>query len=65
VERFIVEIFRAKDDRFFGMFTMAQLISLVLAIAGVAGAAYLMSGRRGRSDPPVPIAGSSPARSPR
>jgi phosphatidylglycerol:prolipoprotein diacylglycerol transferase len=65
VERFIVEIFRAKDDRFFGMFTMAQLISLVLAIAGVAGAAYLMSGRRGRSDPPVSVADSRPARSSR
>ncbi len=30
VERFLVEIFRAKDDRFFGPFTMAQVISVVL-----------------------------------
>lgn len=29
-ERFFVEIFRAKDDRFFGVFTLAQLISLLL-----------------------------------
>lgn len=30
VERFLVEIFRAKDDRFFGPFTMAQVISVIL-----------------------------------
>lgn len=30
VERFIVEIFRAKDDRFFGALTLAQVISLGL-----------------------------------
>jgi phosphatidylglycerol:prolipoprotein diacylglycerol transferase len=46
VERFIVEIFRAKDDRFFGAFTMAQLISIALVVAGAAGATYLMSRRR-------------------
>lgn len=45
VERFIVEFFRAKDDRFFGMLTMAQLISLALVAAGIAGAVFLM--RRG------------------
>lgn len=38
VERFLIEILRAKDDRFFGPFTLAQLISvtilaLILAIA--------------------------------
>jgi phosphatidylglycerol:prolipoprotein diacylglycerol transferase len=33
VERFLVEILRAKDDRFFGPFTLAQMISLgVLAV---------------------------------
>lgn len=42
VERFIVEIFRAKDDRFFGALTMAQLISLVLVALGIAGAMYLL-----------------------
>ena len=36
VERFLVEILRAKDDRFFGPLTLAQVISLaVLAIVGV------------------------------
>ena len=28
LERFLVEFWRAKDDRFLGMFTVAQLISL-------------------------------------
>lgn len=37
VERFVVEIFRAKDDRFFGIFTLAQFISVGLVVAGVAG----------------------------
>jgi len=36
IERFIVEIFRAKDDRFLGMFTVAQLISVILIVIGVA-----------------------------
>lgn len=35
IERFLVEIVRAKDDRFFGGFTVAQLISVLIAIAGV------------------------------
>ena len=35
VERFIVEIFRAKDDRFLGMFTIAQLISVGLIVVGL------------------------------
>ena len=34
IERFLVEIVRAKDDRFFGPFTVAQLISVLLIIAG-------------------------------
>jgi phosphatidylglycerol:prolipoprotein diacylglycerol transferase len=60
VERFIVEIFRAKDDRFFGAFTMAQLISIALVIAGIAGAAYLLR-RRGGAESGLPVAGSTPA----
>lgn len=32
LERFGVEFFRAKDDRFLGLFTVAQLISVVLVI---------------------------------
>jgi len=34
IERFLVEIVRAKDDRFLGPFTVAQLISALLVIAG-------------------------------
>ena len=34
IERFLVEIVRAKDDRFLGPFTVAQLISVLLVIAG-------------------------------
>ncbi len=36
VERFLIEIIRAKDDRFFGSFTLAQLISVGLVIVGLA-----------------------------
>ena len=35
VERFLVEILRAKDDRFFGGLTLAQLTSLALITAGL------------------------------
>jgi phosphatidylglycerol:prolipoprotein diacylglycerol transferase len=35
VERLIVEVFRAKDDRFFGPFTLAQVISVVLIAGGI------------------------------
>jgi phosphatidylglycerol:prolipoprotein diacylglycerol transferase len=34
IERFLVEMVRAKDDRFLGPFTVAQLISVVLIIIG-------------------------------
>jgi phosphatidylglycerol:prolipoprotein diacylglycerol transferase len=36
VERFVIEIFRAKDDRFLGPFTIAQLTSVVLVLIGIA-----------------------------
>jgi phosphatidylglycerol---prolipoprotein diacylglyceryl transferase len=36
IERFLVEIVRAKDDRFLGPFTIAQLISVIALIVGVA-----------------------------
>jgi phosphatidylglycerol:prolipoprotein diacylglycerol transferase len=36
VERYVVEIFRAKDDRFLGVFTIAQVISLAVSAVGVA-----------------------------
>ena len=35
IERFLVEIVRAKDDRFLGPFTVAQLISVLIVIVGV------------------------------
>jgi phosphatidylglycerol:prolipoprotein diacylglycerol transferase len=35
IERFVVEFLRAKDDRFFGTFTMAQLLAVMFIIAGV------------------------------
>jgi phosphatidylglycerol:prolipoprotein diacylglycerol transferase len=41
VERFIVEIFRAKDDRFFGFLTLAQIISIGLLVAGLIMASRL------------------------
>lgn len=37
LERFGVEFFRAKDDRFFGSFTLAQAISLVMVVVGMIG----------------------------
>lgn len=36
VERFLVEFFRAKDDRFFGHFTLAQMISVGIFLFMVA-----------------------------
>ncbi len=36
VERFLVEIVRAKDDRFLGIFTVAQLTSVLLVVLGTA-----------------------------
>ena len=47
-ERFLVEFFRAKDDRFFGVLTLAQLISILLVSVGVVGALKL------RGTPPHP-----------
>ena len=43
IERLIVEFFRAKDDRFFGVLTLAQVIAIGVLVAGVA----LMRMRRG------------------
>ena len=36
VERFLVEILRAKDDRFLGPFTLAQLTSVIIVLIGLA-----------------------------
>ena len=35
LERIVVEIFRAKDDRIFGAFTVAQLVSALLVVLGI------------------------------
>src|SRR5205085_9619972 len=35
IERFLVEIIRAKDDRFLGPFTIAQAISFIAVVVGV------------------------------
>jgi phosphatidylglycerol---prolipoprotein diacylglyceryl transferase len=35
VERFLVEILRAKDDRFLGPFTLAQLTSAIIVVIGL------------------------------
>jgi phosphatidylglycerol:prolipoprotein diacylglycerol transferase len=45
MERFFVELFRVKDDRFFGGFTLAQLISVVLIVGGTVGAWAFSRGR--------------------
>ena len=49
-ERFLVEFFRAKDDRFFGALTLAQMISLVLISVGIGGALRLRQSRVPSSD---------------
>lgn len=46
-ERFLIEFFRAKDDRFLGVFTLAQLISLVLVAVGLAWGASLRANGSG------------------
>ncbi|MDX1578861.1 MAG: prolipoprotein diacylglyceryl transferase, partial [Gemmatimonadota bacterium] len=45
LERFVVELFRAKDDRFLGPFTLAQAISVGLIIGGALLAARLRQDR--------------------
>ncbi len=44
VERFLIEILRAKDDRFLGPFTLAQLTSVILILIGSALLAQWKSG---------------------
>jgi phosphatidylglycerol:prolipoprotein diacylglycerol transferase len=41
MERFLVEFLRAKDDRFFGLLTLAQIISLGIVAVGVVGVARM------------------------
>lgn len=42
IERFIIEFFRAKDDRFVGPFTTAQVVAVLFVLAGI----VIMSLRR-------------------
>lgn len=49
IERFLVEILRAKDDRFLGPFTLAQLTSVFLVAIGIA---LLTAWRRGSTPEP-------------
>jgi len=48
IERFLVEIVRAKDDRFFGSFTVAQVISVLLVVGGISLATFTIL-RRSKS----------------
>jgi phosphatidylglycerol:prolipoprotein diacylglycerol transferase len=48
LERFAIEFLRAKDDRFFGAFTLAQVTSLALVIIGYA----VIARSRSRTAPP-------------
>ncbi|HEU4524624.1 MAG TPA: prolipoprotein diacylglyceryl transferase [Gemmatimonadales bacterium] len=48
VERFLIEILRAKDDRFLGPFTLAQLTSVILVAIGI----WVMTKLRESPDPP-------------
>jgi len=50
VERFIVEIFRAKDDRFIAGLTVAQVISMLITTIGVVG--YVAVTRRAAARQP-------------
>jgi phosphatidylglycerol---prolipoprotein diacylglyceryl transferase len=49
IERFLVEIVRAKDDRFLGPFTLAQLTSVIVLAVGVL---LLATWRKGTSPAP-------------
>jgi phosphatidylglycerol:prolipoprotein diacylglycerol transferase len=44
LERFAVEFLRAKDDRFIGVLTLAQVISLAVVAFGVVGLARTQKG---------------------
>ena len=49
VERFLVEFFRAKDDRFFGVLSLAQIISLGAIVLGI----WIMNRLGSRSEAPA------------
>lgn len=51
VERFLVEFLRAKDDRFIGPFTLAQVISVAIVVVGLVGVAKLHEKRSAGAEP--------------
>ncbi len=53
-ERFLVEFFRAKDDRFFGPLTVAQIISLGLVAVGTWGMTRFSQEAEGEEARPEP-----------
>jgi phosphatidylglycerol:prolipoprotein diacylglycerol transferase len=53
IERFIIEFFRAKDDRFFGPLTLAQ----VIALASIAAGTIIAVSFRSRSPSPATTRG--------
>ena len=57
-ERFLVELVRAKDDRFLGPFTLAQLISLLILLAVAASWRYRPRGEQNATWQPQPHPGS-------
>jgi phosphatidylglycerol:prolipoprotein diacylglycerol transferase len=58
VERFLIEFVRAKDDRFFGPLTVAQVTSLALVLLGTL---MLAIWRQGPSLDPGPYLEKKPA----
>jgi phosphatidylglycerol:prolipoprotein diacylglycerol transferase len=50
-ERIVVEFFRAKDDRFFGPFTLAQVIGAAFIVAGATWMMARREGTGGRTSP--------------
>lgn len=58
-ERFLIEILRAKDDRFLGPFTIAQLVSVILVAVG---AVMLTRWARGPAVDPGPWLGAEKAK---
>lgn len=58
IERFLIEILRAKDDRFLGPFTIAQLTSVLLIIIG---AVLIARWKRTPELDPGPFLASKPA----
>ena len=55
-ERFIVEFYRAKDDRLFGALTLAQVVAIAFMAAGALIAVSFQSRSLSRASTPGPAA---------